>query len=76
MGRCPVLCLVTQSCLTLCNPMDCGQPGSSVYGDSPDKNTVQPSINIDLLATPPDHVLRATESPTSGVHSLLPARLP
>ena len=31
--------LVTQSCLTLCNPMDCSLPGSSVHGDSPDKNT-------------------------------------
>ena len=27
-----VLCLVTQLCLTLCNPMDCGPPGSSVHG--------------------------------------------
>ena len=25
-----VLCLVAQSCLTLCNPMDCSPPGSSV----------------------------------------------
>ena len=33
------LCLVSQSCLTLCNPMDCSPPGSSVYGDSPGKNT-------------------------------------
>ena len=24
--------LVAQSCLTLCNPMDCGPPGSSVQG--------------------------------------------
>ena len=24
-----VLCSVAQSCLTLCNPMDCGPPGSS-----------------------------------------------
>ena len=24
--------LVTQSCLTLCNPMDCGPPGFSVHG--------------------------------------------
>ena len=24
--------LVTQSCLTLCNPMDCSTPGSSVHG--------------------------------------------
>ena len=27
-----VLCLVAQSCLTLCNPMDCSLPASSVYG--------------------------------------------
>ena len=24
--------LVAQSCLTLCNPVDCGQPGPSVHG--------------------------------------------
>ena len=29
---CAVLCLVTQSCLTVCNPMDCSPPGSSVHG--------------------------------------------
>ena len=34
-----VLCLVTQSCLTLCNPIDCGRPGSSVRGDFQGKNT-------------------------------------
>ena len=32
------LCLVAQSCLTLCNPLDCSPPGSSVHGDSPGKN--------------------------------------
>ena len=30
---------VTQSCPTLCNPMDRSPPGSSVHGDSPVKNT-------------------------------------
>ena len=30
-----VLCLV----VTLCDPMDCSSPGSSVHGDSPVKNT-------------------------------------
>ena len=30
---------VTQSCQTLCDPMDCSLPGSSVRGDSPGKNT-------------------------------------
>ena len=33
-----VLCLVAQSCPTLCNLMDCSPPGSSVHGDSPGKN--------------------------------------
>ena len=28
-----------QSCLTLCDPMDCSLPGSSAHGDSPGKNT-------------------------------------
>ena len=32
-------CLVTQSCLTPCDPIDCSLPGSSVHGDSPGKNT-------------------------------------
>ena len=32
-----MLCLVTQSCPTLCDPRDCSPPGSSVHGDSPDK---------------------------------------
>ena len=35
----PVLCLVAQSCPTLCDPVDCSPPGSSVYRDSPGKNT-------------------------------------
>ena len=36
---CAVLCLVTQSCPTLCNSMDSSPPGSSVHGDSPGKHT-------------------------------------
>ena len=36
---CAVLCLVAQSCLTLCDPMDCSPQGSFVHGDSPGKNT-------------------------------------
>ena len=35
----PVLCCVTQPCLTLCDPKNCSPPGSSVHGDSPGKNT-------------------------------------
>ena len=33
------VCLVTQMCPTLCDPMDCSPPGFSVHGDSPGKNT-------------------------------------
>ena len=33
------MCLVAQSCLTVCDPMDCSPPGSSVHGDPPGKNT-------------------------------------
>ena len=36
---CAVLCLVTQSCPNLCDPMDCSLLGSSVLGDSPGKNS-------------------------------------
>ena len=32
-------CSVIQSCLTLCDPMDCRTPGSSVHGIFPGKNT-------------------------------------
>ena len=30
---------VAQSCLTLCDPMDCSLPGSSVHGIFPGKST-------------------------------------
>ena len=34
-----ILWLVARLCLTLCDPVDCSPPGSSVHGDSPGKNT-------------------------------------
>ena len=37
-----ILCvnlLVAQSCLTICETMDCSPSGSSAHGDSPGKNT-------------------------------------
>ena len=34
-----MLCLVAQLCLTLCDPMDCSLPSSSVHKDFPGKNT-------------------------------------
>ena len=40
--KCVYVCtharLVAQSCLTLCNPMDCSPPGSSASRDFPGKN--------------------------------------
>ena len=33
------VCLVAQSCPTLCDPKDCSLPGSSVHRDSSGKNT-------------------------------------
>ena len=33
------MCLGTQSRPTLCDPMGCSLPGSSVHGDFPGKNT-------------------------------------
>ena len=35
----PVLCLVPQPCLTLCDPVDCSPSGSSVHEDSAGKST-------------------------------------
>ena len=34
-----LLCLVTQLCLILCDPMDCSLPGSSIHGHAPGKKT-------------------------------------
>ena len=33
------VCVVAQSCPTLCDPMNCSPLGSSVHGDSPGKKT-------------------------------------
>ena len=34
-----LLCVVAQSCPTLCDTMDCSLPGTSVHRDSPGKNS-------------------------------------
>ena len=39
-----LLCLVSQSCPTLCTPMDCTLPGSSVLGNSSGKNPGECSL--------------------------------
>ena len=36
----------SQSCPTLCNPLDCGPPSSSVHGDSLGKNTGLGSLSL------------------------------
>ena len=43
---CVYVCLVTQLCPTLCDPVDCSPPGSSVHGDSPGKNTGGGSLSL------------------------------
>ena len=58
---CCALCLVTQSCPTLCDLMDCSPPGSSVYGDSAGKNT---GVGC--------HALLQEISPTQGLNPGLP----
>ena len=55
------LCLVTHSCLTLWDPMDCSLLGSSVHGDSPSK-----SIGV------ASHALLQGIFPTQGSNSGLP----
>ena len=55
------VCLVAQSCPTLCDPMDCSPPGSSVHGDSPGKNTGEGC-----------HVLLQGIFPTQGSNPGLP----
>ena len=58
-----VLCLVTQWCLTLCDPLDCSPPGSSVHrilqartlgqGVVPfSRGSSQPGIKPEALASP------------------------
>ena len=57
----PCVCCQAQSCLTLCNPVDCNPPGSSGPGGSPDKNTRMCC-----------HVLLQRIFPTQGSNSGLP----
>ena len=66
--HCAVMCLVAQLYPTLCDPVDCSPPISSVHGDSPGKNA------SGLLCPPPgDHPTPGTEprSPTLQADSLL-----
>ena len=53
--------IVSQSCPSLCDPMDCSPPGSSVHRDSPGKNT-----GVDC------HALLQGIFPTQGLDPGLP----
>ena len=60
---CVCVCVCAQSLQSysaLCNPMDCNLPGSSVHGDSPDKNTgvgcYAPLQGIFLTQEPNQHL--------------------
>ena len=55
------VCMLSQSCLTLCDPMDCNPPGFSVHGESPGKN-----IGMGF------HALLQGIFPTQGSNSGLP----
>ena len=63
-----VLCAVAQSCLTLCDPVDCSPPGSSVLG-------ILQARTLEWVAMPPpgDHPNLGDKprSPTLKVDSLL-----
>ena len=58
---CVYVCLVAQSCPTLCDSVDCSPPGSSVHGSSPGKNTAVVS-----------HFLLQGIFPTQGLNLGLP----
>ena len=55
---------ISQSCLTLCDPMDCSQPGSSVHG-------ILQAIILEWVATPSS---RASSQSTDGNPGLLHCR--
>ena len=70
---------VSQSCPTLCNPLDCSPPGSSVHGDSPGRNAgvgcpvllqgifLTRGLNPGVLRLEVDSLpIRATREATSG----------
>ena len=65
---CAVLCLADQLCLTLCSPVDCSSPGSSVHGVSPGENTGV-SCHALLQRIFPTQGLNEPRSPTLQVDS-------
>ena len=64
------VCLVAQSCPTVCDSMDCSPQGFSVHGDSPGKNTeVGHHALIQLIF--PIQGMNPGHSPVFQVDSLL-----
>ena len=61
------VCLVTQSCPTLCSPTDCSLPGSSVHGIFPGKNT---GVGCHFLPSPGDLPDPGTELLSPGSPAL------
>ena len=61
-------CLVTQLCLTLCDPMDCSPPGSSVHGIS------QARYSSGLPCPPPGELPNPGIEPASPVFPALACR--
>ena len=53
---------VAQSCLTLCDPMDCSMPGLPVHHQLPE--FTQTHVHLVGDAIQPSHPLSATSSPT------------
>ena len=70
---CVHACIAAQSCLTLCDPMNCSLPGSSVHGNSLGKDTGV-GCHGPPLEELPDPGIEAG-SPALQVDSL-PAKLP
>ena len=64
-----MLCLVAQSCPTLCDPVGCSPPGSSVPGDSPGKSTGVGSHALFLVIFP-------TQGSNPGLSDSLPSEPP
>ena len=59
--------LVTQTCPTLCNPMDCSLPGSSVHG-------ITQARILELPFPPPENIPDPGIKPTSQVAPALAGR--
>ena len=75
-GICLFVCSVTQSCPTLCNPMDCGTPGLPVHYHLPQSAQVHINRIGDVIQ--PSHPLSASSPfclqsfPASGTFPMIP----